>query len=31
VIIHSAGILYRDGAAKVLDEIRQRFNWREVV
>ena len=31
VIIHSAGIQDRDGAALVLDKIRQRFPWLELV
>jgi transposase len=31
VIIDSAGIQDRDGAALVLDKIRQRFNWLELV
>jgi len=31
VVIHSAGIQDRDGAALVLDRIRQRFNWLELV
>ena len=31
VIVHSAGIQDRDGAALVLDKIRQRFNWLELV
>jgi transposase len=31
VVIHSAGIQDRDGAALVLDKIRQRFNWLELV
>ncbi len=31
VVVHSAGIQDRDGAALVLDKIRQRFNWLELV
>jgi len=31
VIVHSAGIQDRDGAALVLNRIRQRFNWLELV
>jgi hypothetical protein len=31
VIVHSAGIQDRDGAALVLEKIRQRFNWLELV
>jgi transposase len=31
VIVHSAGIQDRDGAALVLDRIRRRFNWLELV
>lgn len=31
VVVHSAGIQDRDGAALVLDRIRQRFNWLELV
>ena len=31
VIVHSAGIQDRDGAALVLDKIRQRFPWLELV
>lgn len=31
VIVHSAGMQDRDGAALVLDKIRQRFPWLEVV
>jgi putative transposase len=31
VIGHSAGIQDRDGAALLLDKIRQRFNWLELV
>jgi transposase len=31
VIVHSAGLQDRDGAALVLDKIRQRFNWLELV
>ena len=31
VVVHSAGIQDRDGAARVLDKIRQRFNWLELV
>jgi transposase len=31
VIVHSAGIQDRDGAALVFDKIRQRFNWLEIV
>jgi transposase len=31
VIVHSAGIQDRDGAALVLDRIRQRFPWLELV
>jgi putative transposase len=31
VIVHSAGVQDRDGAALVLDKIRQRFPWLEVV
>jgi transposase len=31
VIVHSAGIQDRDGAALVFDRIRQRFNWLELV
>ena len=27
VVVHSAGIQDRDGAALVFDRIRQRFNW----
>ena len=30
-IVHSAGIQDRDGAALVLDKIRQRFPWLELV
>ena len=31
MIVHSAGIQDRDGAALVFDKIRQRFNWLELV
>ena len=31
VIVHSAGIQDHDGAALVLEKIRQRFNWLELV
>ena len=31
VVVHSAGIQDRDGAGLVLDRIRQRFNWLELV
>ena len=31
VVVHSAGIQDRDGAARVIDKIRQRFNWLELV
>jgi hypothetical protein len=31
VIVHSAGIQDRDGAALALDRIRRRFNWLELV
>jgi transposase len=31
VIVHSAGIQDRDGAAVVLDKIRKRFPWLELV
>ena len=31
VIVHSAGIQDRDGAALVVDSIRQRFNWLELI
>ena len=31
VVVHSAGIQDRDGAALVLDKIRQRFPWLELV
>ena len=31
VIVHSAGVQDRDGAAPVLDRIRQRFNWLELI
>jgi transposase len=31
VIVHSAAIQDRDGAALVLDRIRQRFNWLELI
>lgn len=31
VVIHSAGIQDRDGAALVFDKIRQSFNWLELV
>ena len=31
MIVHSAGIQDRDGAALVFDRIRQRFNWLELV
>jgi transposase len=31
VIVHSAGIQDRDGGALVLDKIRQRFPWLELV
>lgn len=31
VVVHSAGIQDRDGAALVLDKIRQHFNWLELV
>ena len=31
VVVHSAGIQDRDGAARVFDKIRQRFNWLELV
>lgn len=29
VVVHSAEIQDRDGAAPILDKIRQRFNWLE--
>lgn len=31
VIVHSAGVQDRDGAALVLNRIRQRFNWLELI
>ena len=31
VIVHSAGVQDRDGAVLVLDRIRQRFNWLELI
>ncbi|MCW1843755.1 transposase [Prosthecomicrobium hirschii] len=31
VVVHSAGIQHRDGAALVLDKIRNRFPWLELV
>jgi transposase len=31
VVVHSAGVQDRDGAALVLDRIRRRFNWLELV
>lgn len=31
VVVHSAGIQDRDGAARVFEKIRQRFNWLELV
>lgn len=31
VVVHSAGIQDRDGAALVLDRIRKRFDWLELV
>ena len=31
MVVHSAGIRDRDGAALVIDRIRQRFNWLEPV
>jgi transposase len=31
VVVHSAAIQDRDGAALVFDRIRQRFNWLEPV
>jgi putative transposase len=31
IIVHSAGIQDRDGAALVFEKIRQRFNWLELV
>jgi transposase len=31
IIVHSAGIQDRDGAALVLERIRQRFNWLELI
>jgi putative transposase len=31
VVVHSAGVQDRDGAALVLDKIRQRFNWLELI
>jgi len=31
VVVHSAGIQDRDGAALVLDKIRQQFSWLELV
>lgn len=31
IIVHSAGIQDRDGAALVLEKIRRRFNWLELV
>ncbi len=31
VIVHSAGVQDRDGAALVIDRIRQRFNWLELI
>jgi transposase len=30
VVVHSAGVQDRDGAALVLDRIRRRFNWLEL-
>jgi hypothetical protein len=31
IIVHSAAIQDRDGAALVLERIRQRFNWLELI
>jgi hypothetical protein len=31
VVVHSAAIQDRDGAALVFDHVRQRFNWLELV
>ncbi len=31
VVVHSAGIQDRDGAALVLDKIRRQFNWLELI
>lgn len=31
IIVHSAGIQDRDGAALVFEKIRQRFNWFELI
>jgi putative transposase len=31
IVVHSAGIQDRDGAALILAKIRQRFNWLELV
>lgn len=31
IIVHSAGIQDRDGAALVFEKIRQRFNWLELI
>ncbi len=31
MVVHSAGIQDRDGAALVLDKIRRRFNWLELI
>jgi len=31
VVVHSAGVQDRDSAALVLDHIRQRFNWLELI
>lgn len=31
VVVHSAGIQDRDGAASVLDKIRHRFPWLELI
>jgi transposase len=31
IIVHSAGLQDRDGAALVLDKIRQQFNWLELI
>ena len=31
VVVHSAAIQDRDGAALVFDRIRQRFNWLELI
>ena len=31
IVVHSAGIQDRDGAALVFEKIRQRFNWLELV